>query len=315
MGTLPISEAYVARSLHSPFSEAVKDFEETYPKRPKTMLEYRRSLLRFAEATGTQTLSDLTPLKVERYLAGKIKAGRASVARNDAIALKTFSRWLHDHGITPTDTLAAIRVPKPLRRGRPPYADHEIQAILKSTDRWAQDGNIRQPYRDRAIVLLALDSGMRLDELRRLEYPRDVDLEKGWVHIRESKTEAGKRPIPLTPRVRTELHMYLMDERPHQGPGTFFLNQQGRQFTYYGFANLAQYIRKRLLAAGVKDFKFHRLRNTKTLLARRAGWSDTVIKKVMGWEGYEMIERYAGAPTEEELRSLPSTTERFFRAS
>ena len=189
-----------------------------------------------------------------------------------------------------------------------PYRDLGIPAVVV-LDNWRQvgvdlgDAILIQIFGQIQFVVPVAPAGGR-------------DLQNGWVYVRESKTEAGRRKIPLTPRVRTELRMYLLDERPHQEPGAFFLNEQGRPFTYYGWSNLAQnLIRTRLRQAGINDFKFHRLRNTKTLLARRAGWSDTVIKSVMGWEGFEMIERYAGQPADEELKMLPSTTERFFRAS
>ncbi len=305
----------MARSLTSSFAQTVRDFVDIYPARPKTMLEYGRSLERFRRELAIETLAELTPLAVERYLALKIRAGRQSVARNDAIALKGFSKWATARGIYPSDPLALVRVPKGRERGRSPYRDAEVAAILRATAAWLSDPRVRRPYRDRAIVLLAVDSGMRRDEMRRLRWPDDVQLEGDHpcVFVREGKTEYARRTVYLDRKVAAEIRLYVNDDRPDDAPGPLFISERGTGFSYYGFANLAQNLRKRLEAVGIKGFMMHRLRNTKARNNRRLGLPDAYTKAMLGWEpNSNMPNRYAGLPSEEELRALPSTTSAFF---
>lgn len=59
----------------------------------------------------------------------------------------------------------------------------------------------------------------------------------------------------------------------------------------------------------------HRFRNTRSRNNRRIGLSDDYTRAQLGWEPRSTTpSRYAGEPTDEELRNLPSPTSILFGA-
>jgi integrase len=68
----------------------------------------------------------------------------------------------------------------------------------------------------RAIVATLVGSGLRVSELCALVW-RDVDLDKGRLHVRDAKTPTGIREVELSPWVVVELRAYrasVTDTRP-----------------------------------------------------------------------------------------------------
>jgi integrase len=59
----------------------------------------------------------------------------------------------------------------------------------------------------RAVISTLALAGLRVSELCALER-QDIDLERGKIHIRDSKTDAGIRVIDIRPRLLEELSSY-----------------------------------------------------------------------------------------------------------
>jgi integrase len=66
--------------------------------------------------------------------------------------------------------------------------------------------------RGRPLVAVLAGAGLRISEALALRR-EDVDLARGTLTIRASKTEAGVRVVDLTPALREELVLYLADSR------------------------------------------------------------------------------------------------------
>ena len=99
----------------------------------------------------------------------------------------------------------------------------------------------------RALILLAVDSGMRQGEILRLRW-RDIDFDNALIQIVGSHTKTEKaRLVPLTDRTKVELALvqsFASDER------VFPFNEFKRSWS----------TAKRL--AGLEDLRFHDLRRT-----------------------------------------------------
>ena len=80
------------------------------------------------------------------------------------------------------------------KRKKTAFTPEEVNAVWESS----------MPFRD--YVLILLYTGMRVRELLTLR-KEDVDLETQCIHVRESKTAAGVRDIPIHPRI-----MFLMEK-------------------------------------------------------------------------------------------------------
>ncbi|HVR88914.1 MAG TPA: hypothetical protein VHG53_05140 [Candidatus Limnocylindria bacterium] len=79
-------------------------------------------------------------------------------------ALRVFSAWLVEARILHEDPLAGVKVPPQPNTRRKPFKDFDVPLIIRTA---AQSGC---GERDVAIVVLALATGLRLNELRSLQW-------------------------------------------------------------------------------------------------------------------------------------------------
>jgi len=99
----------------------------------------------------------------------------------------------------------------------------------------------------KAIIICALDTGLRRGELFKLTW-QDVDLETGFVYVRELNSKTGKsRLVGLTDRAKSELSGLRSAAR---GESVFNITDVKRAFT------------SACKDAGITGFRFHDLRHT-----------------------------------------------------
>ncbi len=58
-------------------------------------------------------------------------------------------------------------------------------------------------------LYIILDCGLRPVEIVGLRVERDIDWATGLIHVRKSKTRAGKRAMPMTDRVKEKLFTWI----------------------------------------------------------------------------------------------------------
>jgi integrase len=163
--------------------------------------------------------------------------------------------------------------------------------------------------RDVTIISLALACGLRKDEIRQLQWPDDVNLKTYTLEIRDSKTEAGRRMVPISPHIVPLIDAYVKDWRPSQLAGPLFLTQHGDPFSYDGFSQVFSRIKKRLPAS--MHFMAHRARNTALTNWRRAGVDIATLAKIAGHSDISHTEHYLGDITPEEIARIPDAFGRF----
>lgn len=301
------------KPMSTPLSTEIAAFTEAqHNLRPKTKAEYKRSLERFDSWLGYGTLKDLTPLRVNAYVTLKVEAGHKYIARNDMATLKVFAKWLVAAKHLKENQLVSVSVPKVPQVGRPGFADREIERIFAAVE------DARYPSiaaRDKLVLMLALWCGLRLNELRTIQWPADIDLKEEMLYVRASKTDAGIRQVRLSARMRSEITAYVRSFRPWgEAPGPLFLNINGKEFTYHAFARVQGRIRARLRGTGI-DYKIHRLRNTWARTMRHTLHVDLLnLQQMGGWTDLAMVRRYSGDATAEELRRLPTLDSVYGRA-
>ena len=114
--------------------------------------------------------------------------------------IKAFFVWLSNEGIiteNPTAKVPAPRLPTTVPKV---YSEDDLIKVSKTVT----------GLRDRAIYELFLDSGMRLQELSKLDI-KDVNTKKGFAI---AKGKGGKeRPVYFTQPVSESLEAYLKDFR------------------------------------------------------------------------------------------------------
>jgi integrase len=285
------------------FTEVIESYlRAKHDLDPWTKRSYLKSLTRIAARCST--VGDFTLELVNTYLEDKILAGRTTLAHHDGGTARRLAAWLVSARILDTNPLEGLIVPNQPKRRRKPFDDSAIPLILAA----ARDS--QQSDRDVAIVTLALACALRKDEIRNLRWPDDVDLKRAVLWIRDAKTEAGVRCVPISPRVVPLIDTYVKDWRPSQAIGPLFLNQHGDPFSYDGWSQIFTRIKKRLPAS--MDFKIHRARNTALTNWRRAGVDIATLSKLAGHKDIAHTEHYLGDITPEELARIPDAFGKFY---
>ena len=292
------------KPMTTPLSvEIVVFIESQHDLRPMTKHYYRGALLRFDAYLGGGTLRELSPNRVNSYITAKVEAGHKYLARNDMATLKVFAKWLVQAKHLRENPLVSVAVPKVSQKGRAPFGELEIDRIFRAVE------DARYPAivaRDRLVLMLALWNGLRLNELRMIQWPADIDLHEEMLYVRASKTDAGIRQVRLSPRIQAEIKAYVGTYRPWgDAPGPLFLNINEQPFTYHAFARVQGRIRSRLKGTGI-DYKIHRMRNTWAASMRAQGMDALDIQQQGGWTDLAMVRRYAGNKSAAELRRLPT---------
>lgn len=252
-------------------------------------------------------------------------APNLNTRRNLAITLRSFATylarkriWYLGEGDIRLSVLRELALPQASARGLPPYKEDEIHAILRGI-------HGRTVERDRAIIAVELH-GFRAKEVRLL-LSRNVVIGKpgfpGHFLIEDEaatkRGTAGVRHVPMDPAARRPLLEYLRTRPPYCGSGDepLFLTVQGNAFSENTWNSMARRLRDQLSTVGV-SFRQHRLRSTSVAQKHEAGWSDSAIIEVHGWDrkntgsGMRMLRRYRGEIPLSQLARYPSTLAKFF---
>ena len=134
----------------------------------------------------------------------------------------------------------------------------------------------------RAIVTVALHTGMRSGEIRNLQW-RDLDFATGFLIVRDSKN-GESRHIPADSAV-----IELLRTWPRTAGSEFvFTNAAGGRIGWlqHGF-------RKALARAGLSDLHFHDLRHTFASQWMMAGGELYSLRDILGHKSIAMTQRYA----------------------
>jgi integrase len=134
----------------------------------------------------------------------------------------------------------------------------------------------------RAIVVVALHTGMRSGEIRNLQW-NDLDFDSGFIIIRDSKNGEA-RHVPMDSTV-----VELFRNYPQTSGSEFvFTNATGGRLGWlqHGF-------RKALVGAGLTDLHFHDLRHTFASQWMWAGGELYSLKDILGHKTIAMTQRYA----------------------
>ena len=214
---------------------------------PRTVEWYRAFLAEFgafvARDAAPARLADLAPPNARRWLvtlqARSRRPAPASLAGRIR-TLKAFGSWVtaeYDLGKHPLAGLQVPKVPDQLVRS---LRESDVRRLLAALEVHSQ-----QPERDRAVLLLLLDTGLRIGEAAGL-HMRDVDLEAG--RCRVMGKGARERVVPLGRTARRALRRYLLAAGHHaRGEAPLFAQRGGEPLAVVGLQHL---IRRVVAGAG-----------------------------------------------------------------
>jgi integrase/recombinase XerC len=210
---------------------------------PRTIGWYRDNLLefiRFAERDGrAATLGDLQAPVVRRWLLSLQSRPRRLAPSSIAgrvRTLKAFGTWVASEFDLASNPLRGVPLPRVPEQLVPSLRDPEIIALLRAVD------GARDPERDRAIVLLLLDTGVRVSEAASLRVG-DLDLVEGRCRV---FGKGGKeRLVPIGRRARKAVRRSLSHRRGVRDGDPLFTGLGGRRLTARGLYQLVHRLASR----------------------------------------------------------------------
>jgi len=142
--------------------------------------------------------------------------------------------------------------------------------------------------RDKAIVLVLLDTGLRASELVNLD-GKDIDLDLGEMHVRRGK--GGKdRTVFLGSEARRALRNYYTERgEPLEDQPVWISQTRHQRLTASGLHQLLKRLGEH---AGVDDCAPHTMRRTFALWCLRNGMDVFRLARLMGHADITVLRRY-----------------------
>ncbi len=279
-----------------------------------TYVWYSRFLKQFSDWTteqGVVEMGAVTPSLVQQFVSAT-PSGNSNSRHHRAQVVKGWLNWCskdEDMGVK-IRTVSRIEMPKQEQGEVVLFTPANIQALIHAC------GKMRYPFRNRAIIHLLLDTGIRASELcfdgEREEEETGLRIDNvilGTGKGRESYIGVmGKgrkyRTIGIGDATRLALKSYMIRERPRVDSPYVFLAQ--------GTAPLSVRMLEQFLGvlgsrANVPDCHPHRFRHTFAVNQLLNGTPDLILMQLLGHATLESTKIYTRAVSQQQARKAASS--------
>lgn len=300
---LELSPTPIATALQPLLDQAARRLS------PHTVADYTNSLRKLQAFIGDPELASITADELRRFLADletpRVPAGVAKrplqalskkQCRNIHTGLSAFYTWAVRNSYVSTHLVRLIPRPKPEQRAIEPLTKDEITTLLSACERsrrYRRAGKRESDHqrttgvRDRAIILLLLDTGLRASELCGLQIRHYDPKNKRILVFGKGDKE---RSLPISPNTGRALWAYLTADRKDDPVNrSLFLGRGGIPLTRSGLGQLLASLGEK---AGIVDVHPHRFRHTFAINYLRNGGDPYALQMSLGHESMEMVRRY-----------------------
>jgi tyrosine recombinase XerC len=199
-----------------------------------TVINYRRDLLQFADATGREIeVKELDTSKIRNYIYSLNIRNKSSTVARKLSALRVFFKFLERENLISQNPMAAVSSPKQEQHIPVFLTVDEVFALLEAPGPGETFG-----ARDRAILELLYSTGMRVSELVSCNMT-SLDFKDEMVKVKGKGNR--ERLIPFGTQAIKALRSYfvereeLLRKRIQQGKKvdkeSVFLNSRGTRLT------------------------------------------------------------------------------------
>jgi len=247
-------------------------------------------LRRFLSWVGSRTFE---------HIAGNgshlVRKAKSSTAWPYYKALRRFFNWLVEEKLIEISPLSFIHFKAPSTAPIEPFSPDEVKRLVAVCDLDIKSGARYTGFRNRAMVLLLLDSALRRKELVEIRVS-DVDLDNRQVRV----LGKGNKPaiVPFSLGVSKAIWRYLVERKPRAKSDRLFLTEEGTTFSINGINSWFFRLKKR---AGINSpGGVHRLRHTSALQYLREAKDSFLLQLFLRHESLEMSRRYTHGLKQEE---------------
>ncbi|MEU3700944.1 tyrosine-type recombinase/integrase [Streptomyces anulatus] len=297
-----------------PFTLLLRSWElslRSNNRSPETIRSYLRSANLFAdyltdppppakdsEIDPVPAVDDVLDIKrahVQAFIVHEIGRTSASSARSRFLGVQAWLKWMVAEEELDRSPAEGVKAPTTEAPEVPILTPGQLQTLLKSVA-----GKEFPEVRDRAMILLWLDSGVRLSEVvnRTLD---DVDLDQQVLHVM-GKGSRG-RAVPYGTKTAQAVDKYIRLRARHPYGKTvehLWIGQKTKKpLTVSGAGKL---LARRSEACGLGRIHPHQFRHTFAHMWLAAGGNETDLMRITGWKSRSMVDRYAASAGAERAR-------------
>lgn len=282
---------------------------------PCTLRNYSLDLRRLAAHLGPATaLAHVTAADLRGFLA-RLQTSRIAppgvaprpaavlspkTILNTHTTLRSLWRWAVAEGYAATNVAAQITPPRPSATAVEPLTREEVHALLRAVEqsrpyrdrpgsRNTRPADLRR--RDRALILVLLDTGIRASELCGLsvaDYNQTTGALSVFGKSRHNSGAGRQRIVYIESLTRKALWAYLVRrDAPPDAP--LFATTDGAPIER---RHLALHLRRLGRRAGVPNVHPHRFRHTFAIAYLRNGGDPYTLQQLLGHSSLDMVKRY-----------------------
>ena len=194
---------------------------------------------------------------------------------------RAFFSWLLRHDYIPTNPFTKVKNIKVPQKLIQPFSQEEVLTLLACCD-----PDSRKGARDRALILVLLDTGLRAGELATLQR-EDVDFQGQRMRVRHGKGNR-QRVVRFGEEAALALQHYLQRFRGEK-PGPVFLTWRHKPLCRTAMRTIFQRLGER---AGVTKVHPHRFRHTFATWAIEQQAREIDVQVLLGHSTPAMLRRY-----------------------
>jgi site-specific recombinase XerD len=262
----------------------------------RTLEDYRTTFRKFqAFLEDDPALAEISAHDVEAFL-GEQEVSKKTVL-NYHVGLSALWTWAVKEDLVPVHIVRKVDPPNPEKRAIIPLSEEDVRAMLASltvSKPYTRPGKKESTHsiqaetaeRNRAIIILLLDTGMRATELCDLLI-HQVDLQNR--RVQAFGKGAKERYIPFSARTGQTLWRYLATRKDSTAGDPLFITKDGNAMTRMRLHKILAQIGER---AGVADVHPHRFRHTFAINYLRNGGDPWTLQMLLGHATMEMVRNY-----------------------
>jgi site-specific recombinase XerD len=262
---------------------------------PHTIADYKNTFNKFLFYLDQDPpIAEITAQQIGSFLASRDGLTKKTIL-NYHVGLSALWTWAVTEKLVPQNVVRLVKPPKPEQREIVPFTADEIVLMLNSLERskfYSRTGkrscanSLPNADRNRAIILLLTDTGMRASELCAIKI-QHIDTRNQRIAI-FGKCDK-ERSIPYSYRTGHALWRYLAI-RKHQKPDDFlFITLRYQQMSRDRLLNLLSAVGER---TGIPNVHPHRFRHTFAIMYLRNGGDPYTLQYILGHSTMEMVRVY-----------------------
>ena len=218
-----------------------------------------------------------------------------------AINVKTFLGWCSRdeefEDVVSSKTVNHVAIPRIEQQVIATFTSEQVQALLRATERQLYD------VRDRAIVSVLIDTGIRASELCGLVL-KCVWLDSDDSYIRVLGKGRKEREVPLGRAARIALRRYITRYRhpKNEAEQHVFIARGGKPLTLHGLLQVIEQLGERTRIRDVRVSP-HTFRHTFAVQFLLNGGDIYKLSRLMGHTSVKVTERYLSSVSSKQARS------------